>query len=97
MQKTNPERYLLESNGRQYCNCMFKRDAHTMIKDTTRTLLIARISQCQQKEACLFNDVTVFSLFFFLSYFFYIRHREEDLYIHMNNVTTIAYRLIKNM
>lgn len=64
-----------------------------MIKDTTRTLLITRISQCQQNEACLFNDATVVSLTLFFSYVWHV----EDLYIHTNNVTTIAYRLIKNM
>jgi hypothetical protein len=68
------------------------KETHIMIKDTTRTLLITRISQCQQNEVCLFNDVTDFSL----TLFFYVWH-VEDLYIHTNNVTTIAYRLIKNM
>jgi hypothetical protein len=63
-----------------------------MIKDTTRTSLITRISQCQQSEFYLFNDVTDLSF----TFFFYVWHA-EDLSIHTNNVTTIAYRLIKNM
>ncbi len=47
--------------------CAWKR--HTMIKDTTRIPLITRIIQWQQNEACLFNDVTVFLLFFYFFMF----------------------------
>ena len=86
MQKTNPEVYLIEKKDKNERTSL-------MFKDTSRThsLLIARISQCQQNKICLFNDSYRLILCLNVSYF------EKDLSIHTNNVTTIAYRLIKNI
>jgi hypothetical protein len=86
MQKTNPEIYLLEKNGRQCCNCMLRRGMrHTMIKDTTRTPLITRTSQCQQNQACLFNDVTIFFyIFLCLTSRRFIYSHEQCNYYHLS-------------
>ena len=67
-----------------------------MIKDATRTTLITRRSQCQDNVACLRNDVNGVFSSLSLSASLDAAH-EEDLYIHTNNATAIAYRLIKNM
>ena len=48
------------------CLKRIKRQTTTTIKDTTRILLITRIRQWQQIEACLSNAVTVLSSSYFI-------------------------------